>query len=187
MIQMSEAKKTPATGKNQMKKIKIEKVTLNVGAGKDQKLLEKSVKLLKNITGIEPVTTKTNKRIAAWGLRPGLPIGCKITLRGKESEKLLARMLEAKENILDERNFDESGNVSFGIAEYIDIPGVEYDPNIGVTGLQICVTLERNGFRVKKRRLLKAKIGKTHKITRDDAINFMKDQFKVAIGEQDEL
>ena len=77
---------------NPMQEIRIEKITLNIGAGKDQLKLEKGIKLLKNITGIEPVKTTTSKRIPEWGIRPGLPIGCKITLRKKEAEKLLKRL-----------------------------------------------------------------------------------------------
>ena len=60
---------------NKMREIRIEKITLNIGAGKDVGKLEKGVKLLKNITGINPVKTVTQKRIPTWGLRPGLPIG----------------------------------------------------------------------------------------------------------------
>jgi len=66
---------------NPMKVIRIEKITLNIGAGKDQNRLDKAKILLKHVTGIEPVKTVTKKRIPNWGLRPGLPIGCKITLR----------------------------------------------------------------------------------------------------------
>ena len=69
---------------NAMKTIKIEKVTLNVGAGKDVAVLEKGMKLIKHLTGLDPVKTYTQKRIQAWGLRPGLPIGCKITIRDRQ-------------------------------------------------------------------------------------------------------
>ena len=172
---------------NIMRKVYLGKVILNIGAGKDQKKLEKSTKLLKNITGINPVTTKTTKRIAAWGLRPGLPIGCKITIRGDNANKLLVNLLESRDNLLNENNFDGFGNISFGIPEYIDIPGVEYDPEIGVIGLQVCVTLERAGFRVKKRRIKKTKLGKTHLISKKTALNFMKEKFKIKMEEEDEL
>src|SRR6056297_2278136 len=100
---------------NPMQNVRIEKLTLNIGAGKDQKMLEKGAKLLKNLTGIEPVKTVTNKRVQAWHLRPGLPIGVKITLRGTQAEELLPKLLSAKENVLKETCFDEHGNVSFGI------------------------------------------------------------------------
>src|SRR5258706_5236854 len=98
-----------------MKQIKIEKVTLNIGAGKDTQLLNKGVKLLHELTGIPPLKTITNKRIPGWGLRPGLPIGVKITLRGKQAEEFIPRLLAAKELKLAERNYDEMGNINFGI------------------------------------------------------------------------
>ncbi len=168
---------------NPMKTIRIEKVTLNIGAGKDQNKLEKGRILLKHITGIEPVKTVTKKRIPTWGLRPGLAIGCKITLRKSDAKQLLVKLLEAKDKQLAESQFDNSGNISFGISEYIDIPGVKYDPKVGIIGLQVCVTLERPGFRVKKRSLGKAKIPKDHSIGKEEAMDFMKQEFAVSIGE----
>ena len=66
---------------NKMQEVRIEKVTLNIGAGRDQARLEKGITLIKSITGIPPVKTITNKRFMGWGLRPGLPVGCKVTLR----------------------------------------------------------------------------------------------------------
>ncbi len=169
---------------NKMQEIRIEKITLNVGAGKDQAKLNKGVALLKHITGIEPVKTKTNKRIATWGLRPGLPIGCKLTMR-QNVDDLLKRFLAAKDNSLSQENFDSNGNVSFGIEEYIDIPGVKYEPEIGIIGLQICITLTRQGFRVKKRRLKPSRIGKSHQISQEEAINYFKEKFNTKIGEQE--
>ena len=87
---------------NSMREIRIEKLTLNVGAGTDQEVLKKGMKLLKNLTGIEPVKTVSNKRIPAWGVRPGLPVGCKLTLRGAVIIPLVKRLLVAKENKLPE-------------------------------------------------------------------------------------
>ena len=168
-----------------MRQIQIEKLTLNFGAGKEPKELEKGITLLKNITGINPVKTKTNKRIPTWGLRPGLPIGCKITLRGKQAQELLKRLLAAKENILQDTNFDDYGNISFGIQEYIDIPDVKYDPKLGMTGLQASLTLKRPGFRIKRRKICKKKIPPKHKITQGDAITFMQEQFKLKMKEEE--
>lgn len=168
---------------NPMREIKIEKITLNIGAGKDQPKLDKAVLLLKSISGKNPVKTFTNKRIEEWGLRPGLPIGCKLTLRKKAAQELLARLLDAKDNKLAEIQFDNSGNVSFGISEYIDIPGVKYDPNIGTMGLQVCITLERPGFRIKRRKFERRKIPFRHSIKKMDAIDFMKKSFNVKIGD----
>lgn len=168
---------------NPMQTIRIEKVTLNFGAGKDQTKLEKGIALIKAVTGIEPVKTITNKRIAAWGLRPGLPIGCKLTIRKQPATQLLTRLLAAKENKIKPENFDDCGNLSFGIAEYIDIPGVSYDPKIGVLGLQVCITLERPGYRVKRRKWATKKIPKKHTVTKEEAITFFQKQFNVNIEE----
>lgn len=167
-----------------MQQPRIEKITLNVGAGKDQTRLEKGVAVLKMITGIEPIKTVTIKRIPTWGLRPGLPIGCKLTLRKTKATEVLKRLLEAKNNQLRLSQFDEAGNISFGIHEYIDIPGVTYDPKIGVLGLQVCVTLERSGYRIKRRRLETKKICKKQMISREEAMSFMQKQFNVTIGDQ---
>ena len=169
---------------NPMREIRVEKVTLNIGAGKDQNVLEKGVKLLKNLTGVAPIKTTTQKRIAAWGLRPGLPIGCKITLRKKKGEEMLSRALDAKDFLLKKNQFDENGNLAFGVPEYIDIKDAKYDPEIGMMGLEVCVTLERPGYRIKRRRLQQKKIPFKHRISKLEAIEYMKNRFNVKFEEQ---
>ncbi|PIN73780.1 50S ribosomal protein L5 [Candidatus Woesearchaeota archaeon CG10_big_fil_rev_8_21_14_0_10_45_16] len=156
-----------------MRKVSVSKITLNIGAGKNEDMLKKGLKLLKKLSPLEPVKTMTQKRIPGWGLRPGLAIGCKVTVR-KSPEALLKRLLVAKENTLSINNFDGSGNFSFGIPEYIDIEGLEYDPDLKIFGLEVAVTLERPGYRVKKRRVHPAVVGKTHQITKEEAIGFVK-------------
>jgi len=170
---------------NPMQIIRIEKVTLNIGAGKDQAILNKGIRLITTIAGTAPVKTITRKRIAAWGLRPGLPIGCKLTLRGNAAQELLKRLLVARDNILGESCFDDYGNISFGIPEYIDIPGVNYEPEIGIMGLQVSVTLERPGFRIKKRKIRKQRIQGHHRITSDEAVDYMKKIFSIKVGEEE--
>src|SRR3989344_1389113 len=104
---------------NSMKNIRIEKVTLNCGVGEAGDKLDNATKLLEQITGKKPVKTTTMKRIPTWGIRPNLAIGCKVTLRGEEASILLRRLLQAVDNKLPEKKFDNNGNVSFGIEEYI--------------------------------------------------------------------
>lgn len=159
--------------KNPMKEIIISKITLNIGAGKNEDLLKKGLKLLQKLSPLVPVKTVTKKRIPGWGLRPGLTIGCKVTIRDQTGE-LLKRLLAAKENTLSSKNFDDGGNFSFGIPEYIDIAGLEYDPELKIIGLEVAVTLERLGFRVKHRKIKAGKIGKSHLISKEEAINFAK-------------
>ena len=169
---------------NKMKEIRIEKVTLNVGAGTDQNVLKKGMKLLKNLTGVEPVKTISQKRIPSWGVRPGLPVGCKITLRGSAAEDILKRVLVAKEHKLKESCFDTNGNVSFGLHEYIDVPDLPYDSSVGIMGFQVSVTLTRPGFRIQKRKNQQRKVGKNHRITHEESVEFFKDKFNVTIGEE---
>ena len=167
-----------------MRKIRIEKVTLNIGVGQPGDKLEKAMKLLKNITDRKPVQTKTMKRIPTWGLRPNLPIGCKVTLRGDLAEKILNRLLKSRGNILPNSKFDNLGNFSFGIPEYIDIPGVDYDPDIGIIGLEVAVNLVRPGYRIKLRKIKKAKIPQRNRITMEEAIGFIKEKFDTKIEEE---
>lgn len=169
---------------NPMKEIRIEKLTLNFGAGKEPTVLKKGVKLLQTLSGKTPVQTKSKHRIPSWGLRIGLPIGAKVTMRGQEAEDLFKKFLAAKENILQDNHFT-GGAVSFGIHEYVDVPGAKYDPEIGIIGFQITATLERRGYRVKKRLLKNSKVGKSHVITKEDTIQFMKNKFNIKIGEEE--
>ncbi|MFH0798098.1 MAG: 50S ribosomal protein L5 [Candidatus Woesearchaeota archaeon] len=169
---------------NLMKEIKVEKVTLNIGTGKPGPELEKAMKLLKELTGVNPVETKTQKRIPGWSLRPGLSIGTKVTLRGKKAEEMLEKLLDAVDRKLVSKKFDNEGNFSFGLKEYLDIPGTKYNMDIGIIGLEIAVTLNRPGFRIKKRKIKAKRIPRRHRISKEEAMNFIKDKFKVKFGDE---
>jgi len=169
---------------NPMRNIRIEKLNLNVGAGSDQDRLEKGLRLIENLSGGKAVKTKTQKRIPSWSLRPGLPVGAMLTLRKSKAVDTLKRILAARDNKLDRRNFDGHGNVNFGMTEYIYIPGMKYDPTIGVMGFNVTLTLERPGFRIKRRKLLSRAVSKKHRIQPEEAIDFMKKEFKVEVAEE---
>lgn len=164
-----------------MRNISVEKVTLNMGTGKEQPKMEKAVKLLTMLTGRKPIKTITQKRIPTWGVRPGLPIGVKVTLRREAAVDVLKRLLEAKENRLKESGFGSNGELSFGVHEYIDIPGMKYDPGIGVMGFDVCVTLQRAGFRIKRRRQMSRKIPGRHRISKEEAVAYMRTQFSIEV------
>ncbi|MEK6812856.1 MAG: 50S ribosomal protein L5 [Nanoarchaeota archaeon] len=166
---------------NGMRAIDVEKINLNIGTGGPGEKMEKAKKLLKAITGASPVETKTTLRIPTWGVRPGLSLGCRITLRKKKAAEILQRLLTAINNKLQASHFDNAGNVSFGVKEYLEIPGVKYDPEIGIIGLEVAVTLRRPGFRIRRRMLRQQTIPKRHRITKEEAIMFMKDQFHVEV------
>jgi len=165
---------------NIMRRIRVEKVTVNIGAGESGEKLRKAEILLERLTGQKPVKTIATKTIPAFGIKRGEPIGVKVTLREDKAIKFLKKAFKAIDG-LKEDNFDEFGNFSFGIKEYLDLPGTKYDPEIGILGMDICVTLERPGYRVKRRRRARAKIGKSHLITRSEAIKFVQEEFGVKV------
>jgi large subunit ribosomal protein L5 len=176
------------SSQNVMRGIKVQKLTLNIGTGKDQVALEKAQRLLNTISGVTSVRTVTQKRIAAWGLRPGLPIGVKVTLRKDKATALIPKLMYAKDNKLADNYFDDNGNVSFGIKEYIDIKDARYDPDIGSMGLQCSITLERPGNRIKNRKLLRRVVPIHHRVSKADAMAFLKEKFGAiyAAVEEDE-
>lgn len=165
-----------------MRDIRIEKITLNIGVGEPGDKLEKASKLLNYITQRKPVQTETMERIPTWNVRPHLKIASKVTIRGKEAHNLLGRLLKSVNNKLPERKFDIYGNFSFGVPEYIDIEGIEYNAQLGMAGLDVAVTLERPGFRIKRRKIAKKKIPTNTRITKQEAIAFMKKEFNTDIG-----
>jgi large subunit ribosomal protein L5 len=168
---------------NKMREIRIEKITLNFGAGKDTDLLDKGIALIKMIAGKPPVKTITKKRIPEWGVRPGIPLGCKLTLRGEAADQLLKQLLKAKDNILRKECFG-IGNFSFGIPEYIDIPGAKYSPELGILGFEVAVTLERPGFSIRHRKRQKKKIGSRHMISAADTLKFAQEKLGIKLGEE---
>ncbi len=163
---------------NKMREIRIEKIVLNMGVGANEDNLKNTTKLLKKISGIEPLITKSKKR-STFNVPKGKPMGCKVTIR-KDAENLLKRLLEANENKIERNNFDSTGNFSFGVREYINVPGVEYDPSIEIMGFDVAVRLERPGYRISRKRI-GAKVGKKHKITREEAMKFVEEKFKIKV------
>ena len=165
---------------NAMKEIRIEKMTLNMSTGAPGPELEKAKKLLEMITGRKVIKTKSHKR-STFGVAKGREIGVMTTLRGAEARELLSKLLQSLENTLKASQFDENGNFSFGIEEYINIPGVNYDPEIGIMGFDVSISLDRPGFRVKRRRYGRNKVGKAHRITPEEAMEWVKHEFEVEV------
>ncbi len=166
---------------NPMRQIKIEKVTINIGVGQPGERLEKAYKLLERLFKQKPAITKAKTRVPAWGIRPGLPIGVKVTIRGKRAYEILNWLLDAVNRTLKKSNFDDFGNFGFGIKEYIYIPGVKYDPEIGMFGMNVVVTLERAGYRVLRRKIKRSWIPRRHRITKEEAIEWVQRTFNVKV------
>ncbi|MCR4327225.1 MAG: 50S ribosomal protein L5 [Nanoarchaeota archaeon] len=158
---------------NPMREIKIEKVVLSVGGTGDY--LNKGHKLLEIISKRKPSKTTSTKRIPSFGVRPGLETGTVVTIR-KDAEDILKRLLIAIENKLKGKQMSEN-NFSFGIHEYIEIPGMEYQREIGIMGLDVTVVFKRTGRRVRLKKIKRGKIPKRQVITKEEIILFMKNKF----------
>jgi large subunit ribosomal protein L5 len=160
--------------KNIMRTVKIEKVVLSVGGTGDY--LAKGHKLLEIITKRKPAKRISRKRIPTFGVRPGLETGTVVTVR-KNPEEILKKLLAATENTLRRKQISEN-NFSFGVKEYIEIPGMEYNREIGIMGLDVTVTFKRTGRRVSLKKIKKGKIPKRQVITKEEIIKFMEDNFQ---------
>lgn len=163
-----------------MRAIRIEKVTLNVGCGDDKEKIERAKGLLELLTEQKPVIT-LSKRRSTFGVAKGKPIGVKVTLRKRKAEEFFKKVLQSTDNKIKSSQLDADGNMNIGIREYIDLPGVRYQHSIGMLGFNVCVTLERPGYRIKRRRIQYRRIPASHRITKEDASNWLKEKFDVTL------
>jgi large subunit ribosomal protein L5 len=179
---MAKTETKRASDKGDMRKISIGKVVINIGVGKSGEAVERARKVLEQITGQKPATRKAKKSIRDFGTHEGEPIGLIVTTRGQqECKELLTRLLIAREKKLNASSFDDRGSVSFGLKEHIEIPGVRYDPEIGIWGMNVSALLHRPGFRVSRRRRKPASLGKRHVVSKEEAVEYFKREFEVVV------
>jgi len=164
-----------------MKKISIAKVVLNMGVGKSGEPIEQAKRALEQIAGQKPNSRNAKATQRDWGVHKGEPIGVAVTLRRQTAIELIKRLFTAKGNQIKGSSFDEFGNLSFGIKEHIDIPGVKYDPQIGILGLNVSISLARPGFNIRFRSKHKASVGNHHRITSEEAKAFLTKEFGIEV------
>jgi large subunit ribosomal protein L5 len=158
---------------NPMREIKIEKIVLSVGGTGDG--LEKGKKLLNFLTGKKVSKMHSKKRIPAFNIRPGLEVGAVVTLR-RDYEELLKKLFVTIDKMLKRKQISDN-NFSFGIKEYIEIPGIEYQRDIGIIGFDVTIVFKRTGRRVKLRKVKRGKIPKRQTIPKEEIIKFMEDTY----------
>lgn len=168
---------------NVMRNPRIEKVVVNMGVGEAGEKLIKAEKVFQLITDRKPVRTVSKTINKEWNIRKGMPIGCKVTLRGEKAEKFLKDAFWIRDNKIPDYSFDDNGNLSFGIPDYTDFPGMKYDPNIGILGMDVCVTVSRAGVRVKNRKRCAHNIPHKHRMTYEETTSFIKSRFGVEVIE----
>ena len=167
---------------NVMNNVIISKATVSIGVGESGERLSRAINLLETMFGQKPVKTFSKVTNPEFGIRKHQPIACKVTLRGDKADKAISMILEGIGNTIDEKQFDVQGNLSFGIHEHIDIPGMKYNPDIGIFGMNISVTFEKPGYRVKRRKIQKSTVPKKHRITKEETIKYMEDNFHINLN-----
>jgi len=166
---------------NKMREIEIEKMVLHC-AGTEEKH-EKSVKLLEKITGSKKIfIVKSKKRYPAFGIAPGKKSGCKITIRNKEQIKdLLTRFFSSLDNQISKKAISEN-QFCFGIHEYIEVPGLEYDRDIGISGFEVMLVFKRKGKGVKLKKIKRGKYPKKQEVTREEILKYLTNNFTLEVG-----
>lgn len=176
---MSEA---TLVSKNPMDRVIIDKVVVHICVKRgDWERLQKAAKLLEILTKQKPVYRRAKKTIKEFGIGRGQMISTMVTLRGEKAMEFLKKAFEAVGNKVKLSSFDENGNLSFGIKEYLLIPGVKYYPDIGVFGMDVVIALKKYGKRVSIRRYKRSRVGKRARVTKEEAVAFIKETFNVEI------
>ena len=160
---------------NPMKNVHIEKLVINCCTGESGDALAKATKVLKGLADQEPFHSKARFTIRSFGIKRNEKISAIVTIRGEKARELLERGLRVKENELRRKNFSDSGNFGFGIDEHIDL-GLKYDPSTGIFGMDFYVVLARPGKRVKNRKHRRATVGKSQKVSKDDAMTWFQSE-----------
>lgn len=173
--------KMAAGSDNPMQQARIAKVTVNIGVGEGGEKLQKAEKVLAKLTGHKPVRTLGKAMNRELGVREGEPIGCKVTLRGDDADSFVSRALYTRKNKVYEYSFDNQGNLQFGVTDYTNFEGERYDPDVGVFGMDVCITLEKPGHRIKRRRAMTRSVPDGHRVTRDEAKAFLSKKFKIEV------
>ena len=167
---------------NTMQEVMIDKVVVNIGVGQTGDRVNKAMKVIEMVTERKPTPTAAKKSVREFNVRPGMTIGTKVTLRKESAFTFLKKAFYAKDFKIATYSFDKQGNAYFGIPDYTEFEGMKYDPEIGIFGLDVAVVLKRKGgYRVRRRRIESKGLPATMKISKEESMKFLEENFKVNI------
>lgn len=168
--------------KHPMQRPFVSKVVVNIGVGSAGiQELKKARRVLLELTDKKPATTNAKKNVKEWGIRKTQPIGARVTLRKGNAVEFLKKVLVVTDNRILRKAFDHKGNFSFGVDEHIKVPGIKYDPDIGIFGFNVSCRIERPGFRIKMRKKDRRKIGEHQYLSKIETMKFVETSLKAEI------
>merc|ERR1712224_691162 len=177
---MGECTAMPRNPDNVMRKGVCDKLIINIAVGESGDRLTKAVRVLQQLSDQTPVENYARYTVRTFGIRRNEKIACHVTIRGEKATDLIERGLKITDYEISAKHFSDSGNFGFGVNEHIDL-GLKYDPATGIYGMDFYVVLRRAGFRVPKKKRKKGRIGVSHLVTKEDAMEWVRQTFNAEI------
>lgn len=165
---------------HEMRQPEVEKVVVHMGVGEGGRRLRNAEDILEEVAGQQSVRTQARQSNPDFGIREGDPIGCKVTLRGDRAREFLEEALGIAGSV-PRGSFDRYGDFSFGVEEHTDFEGLEYDPEIGIFGMDVTVSLVRKGKRVERRSKRAQSLPDKQRLNQEDAIAYVEEEFGVSV------
>merc|ERR1712093_762870 len=165
---------------NVMRKIYCDKLIINIAVGESGDRLTKAVRVLQQLSDQTPVESVARYTVRTFGIRRNEKIATHVTVRGQKAMDLIERGLKITDYEISAKHFSETGNFGYGVNEHIDL-GLKYDPATGIYGMDFFVVLRRPGFRVAKKKRGRGRVGVPHKITKAEALEWVRTKFQAEI------
>merc|ERR1711977_508934 len=170
----------PRNPDNVMRKVICDKLIINIAVGESGDRLTKAVRVLQQLSDQTPVENFARYTVRTFGIRRNEKIATHVTVRGPKAMDLIERGLKITDYEISAKHFSETGNFGFGVNEHIDL-GLKYDPQTGIYGMDFFINLKRAGYRVAKKKAKRGRVGVSHRVTKEDAMEWVRQTFNADI------
>merc|ERR1712220_1786 len=170
----------PRNPDNTNRDVICDKLIINIAVGESGDRLAKAVRVLQQLSDQTPVENVARYTVRTFGIRRNEKIAAHVTVRGQKATDLIERGLKITDYEISAKHFSDSGNFGFGINEHIDL-GLKYDPATGIYGMDFYIVLRRAAFSVPKKKAKRGRLGKPHRVTKEDAMEWVRQTFNAEI------